>query len=90
MQALPLFFVQAVDTASIAVTALASRYIMDVRLKVIEYKLIAILLVGLAILAYSATPETAIPVSNSFRYSLLYVAIILAAGALQISTEKSS
>lgn len=85
--ALPLFFVQAVGTASIAVTALAARYILKVRLTLNEYRLMAILILGLGILAYSAAPELATPVSNGFRGGTALVCLIVAAACLASSKQ---
>lgn len=76
--ALPLFFVQTVDTASILITAIAARYILKVHLVAKEYKLIALLVVGLLLLAYVSAPETATRVSPSFRYGLLAAVIPIA------------
>ena len=85
VHALPLFFVQAVGTASIAVTALASRYTMKVRLTFKEYRLMAILLGGLVLLSYVAAPETAAPVSIGFRYGLIGAAAIMIMVSLAVS-----
>jgi drug/metabolite transporter (DMT)-like permease len=79
---LPLFFVQAVGTASIAVTALVSRYFMNVRLSLKQYQIMAVLLVGLILLFYAAAPSVAKSVNTIFGYSLLGFAIAVAAGTL--------
>ena len=75
---LPLFFVQAVGTASIAVTALGARYLMKVSLTWKEYRLMLILAAGLAILSYTAAPETQATVSASFRHVVLYASFVVA------------
>ncbi len=87
VRALPLFFVQAAETASIAVTALAGRFILHTRLISKEYKLMAGLIVGLSLLAYSAAPQTNVAVSNNFRYSVLYVALGLSMICLALSKK---
>lgn len=69
--ALPLFFVQAMDTGSVLTTAIASRYILGVRVRRKEYQLMAALVAGLLLLAYATPTETAGAVSDVFRYSLL-------------------
>ncbi len=74
VRSLPLFFVQAVGTASIAVTALAARYISRVHLGRREYTPMFILLIGLVCLAAVAAPETATQVSQTFGYTLLGLA----------------
>lgn len=79
---LPLFFVQAVDTSSIAVIAIASRYLRSVRLTPRVYRLMAAMIVGLCLLTVSAAPGTATPASNNFKLGLLSIAVLLVVGCV--------
>ena len=74
---LPLFFVQAVGTSSIVVTAVASRYFLGSRLKPRDKWLIAAVLAGLLLLSYAAAPETARLISADLRDALLIGAAVI-------------
>lgn len=70
VRVLPLFLVQAVGTASIAVTALGARTMLGVRLTSKEYRLMAVLIIGLGMLSYAAAPEGAAPIHDSMKLGL--------------------
>lgn len=91
VRSLPLFFVQAVDTASIAVTAVAAHFITHVTLGFKEYRAMLGMLLGLAGLAFVATPETGEHADAIFRYSLLAAAgfaVVAAALLARLGNKK--
>lgn len=89
VKSLPLFFVQAVGTASIAVTALGARYLMKVSLSRQEYRLILFLALGLGLLSYASAPETPVAVSAGFRHWLFYLSLVVAVICAAISKYAS-
>lgn len=75
---LPLYFVQAVGTASILVTALAARIFLRSLLSKRAYIYIGLILFGLVLLAYATGPEVVIAVSPLARHMLLLAATMIA------------
>jgi drug/metabolite transporter (DMT)-like permease len=82
LRVLPLFLVQSAVAASIAVTAVVARMVLGTRLGRVDAAAIAVIVVGLVLLAVAAAPDASRPVSAAFRAVLLVgVLVVGAAGA---------
>jgi drug/metabolite transporter (DMT)-like permease len=81
LQVLPLFVVQAALAASLAVTAVAARF-LGVSLGRREWTAVATVCVGLGLLGLSARSEGTASVGNGFRLALIGVVILLGATGL--------
>lgn len=68
---LPLFFVQAAITSSVGVTVLVAVVFLGARLRGVEAASLAVLGVGLLLLAVAARPETAHPLHRPAQWALL-------------------
>jgi hypothetical protein len=82
LRSLPLFVVQAIIAANLAVTALVAARVMGVELTVREWSAVGVVCVGLAVLGFTAGKESAAHVGMAFRWWLLgAAALLLVAGA---------
>jgi drug/metabolite transporter (DMT)-like permease len=78
---MPLFFVQTVESSSIAVTAILARYFLKIRLHRRDYILIGIIFVGLMLVSFSASPEAAKQASSALKtvvYTMPVVVVLIA------------
>ncbi|NUS44363.1 MAG: hypothetical protein HOQ24_11825 [Mycobacteriaceae bacterium] len=82
LRSLPLFVVQAIIAANLAVTALVAAQVMGVELTGREWAAVAVVCVGLAMLGSSAGRESAAQVSPAFRWSILGSALLLLAAGV--------
>jgi drug/metabolite transporter (DMT)-like permease len=83
LRTLPLFLVQSAVAASIAVTAVAARLVFRTVLDRVDAAAIAVIVIGLVLLALAAAPDASRPVGAGFRSALLMgVPVIAAAGAV--------
>ena len=81
LRSLPLFVVQAIIAANLAVTAVVAARVMHVELTVREWVAVAVVCVGLALLGLTAGEESAAHVGRAFRWWLLgSAALLVAAG----------
>jgi hypothetical protein len=81
LRSLPLFVVQAVIAANLAVTAVVASQVMKLRLTGREWTAVVVVCVGLALLGLSAGHERAAHVSTGLRWALLGgVVVLLAVG----------
>ena len=71
LHSLPLFLVQSVVAGSVGVTAVAAAGVLKVRLSWIEVASVMVLCAGLILLAVSAKPGTAHPLSRPAQWLLL-------------------
>ncbi|GAC1502783.1 MAG: hypothetical protein NVS1B10_07640 [Candidatus Saccharimonadales bacterium] len=76
---MPLFFVQTVESSSIAITAILSRHFLKVRLRKKDYALISFIFVGLMLVSFSASPESARPASSVLKNVVLFMPIVVVA-----------
>ncbi|MEV8372068.1 hypothetical protein AB0P21_04990 [Kribbella sp. NPDC056861] len=83
LQVLPLFVVQAALAASLAVTAVAARF-LGVRLGRREWAAVAAVCVGLGLLGMSAESEGVPDVGNGLRWGLVGAVVLL--GAIGLSS----
>lgn len=81
LHVLPLFVVQAALAASLAVTAVAARF-LGISLGRREWAAIAVVCAGLALLGASAESEGSDPVGLGFRLVLIGVVVLLAAAGI--------
>ena len=81
LHVLPLFVVQAALTASLAVTAVAARF-LGVRLGRKEWAAVAVVVAGLALLGAAAESEGSDPVGLGFRLGLIGAVVVLAAAGI--------
>jgi drug/metabolite transporter (DMT)-like permease len=81
LHVLPLFVVQAALAASLAVTAVAARF-LGIRLGRREWTAVALVCGGLALLGASAQGEGSDPVGLGFRLMLIGVVAVLAAAGI--------
>ncbi|MCW2883243.1 MAG: hypothetical protein QOE54_1385 [Streptosporangiaceae bacterium] len=77
LRSLPLFVVQAVVAANLAVTAVVAARVMKIRLTGREWVAVAVVCVGLALLGLAAGHESAARVSVGFRWTLLAAVVVL-------------
>lgn len=75
VQHLPLFLVEAIIAANIAVTALIERAFRRHILRPAAYLALTVILAGLVLLALAASPERAAPISSTLRW-LIVAALI--------------
>ncbi|MGI8334902.1 hypothetical protein ACRYCC_33530 [Actinomadura scrupuli] len=81
LRSLPLYVVQAVIAANLAVTAVVAARVMRIRLAGREWAAVAVVCAGLALLGLAAGHESAGRVSLLFRFTLLAaVAVLFVAG----------
>ncbi|MGW5720125.1 DMT family transporter [Amycolatopsis sp. NPDC003865] len=81
LHVLPLFVVQAALAASLAVTAVAARF-LGVRLGKREWAAVAVVCAGLALLGAAAESEGSDPVGLGFRLGLIGAVAVLAAAGI--------
>lgn len=86
LQSLPLFVVQAALAASLAVTAVAARF-LGVRLGGREWAAVGAVCVGLGLLGMSAESEGASSIGNAFRWGLIGAVVLL--GAIGLSAGRA-
>lgn len=83
LRMLPLFLVQAAITSAIAVNAVVARIILRNSLSVNARWAIAVVIVGLVLLAFSASPQTAHPLTNQLKLGIIIAPFgLLTAGIL--------
>lgn len=82
LRSLPLFVVQAVVAANLAVTAVAAAWILDARLAPREWVAVTAVCTGLALLGLASGPEHPTAVSLTFRLTLLGCACALGAAGV--------
>lgn len=83
IQALPLFFVQSVETASIIVTIIGAKLLLGATTTRRDYRYIAVVLVGLLFLCLATGRESASVVSTVLRQGLItsaWLTAIISAG----------
>jgi drug/metabolite transporter (DMT)-like permease len=71
LRTLPLFLVQSAVASSIAVTAVVAWLVLDTRLGRRQAGAIAVIVVGLVLLAVAAAPDSGAPVGAAFRSAML-------------------
>ena len=81
LHVLPLFVVQAALAASLAVTAVAARF-LGVRLGRREWAAVAVVCAGLALLGAAAESEGSDPVGLGFRLGLIGAVVVLAGAGI--------
>jgi drug/metabolite transporter (DMT)-like permease len=79
VHALPLFVVQPITALSVVVTAVIERIYFRRRLNNKTYFAISLTLLGLLLLASSASAETAVPVVGVARWGIIFAPLALAA-----------
>jgi drug/metabolite transporter (DMT)-like permease len=89
LRRLTLFVVQAVTSASLAVTALAAVWLLGVRLRRPDVTAIAVVCGGLVLLALGAGPEGHDSVSKVFHWGVLLSAVAVIGAALLLSRVRS-
>ncbi|GAA4606185.1 hypothetical protein GCM10023195_22020 [Actinoallomurus liliacearum] len=82
LRSLPLFVVQAVIAANLAVTAVVAAWVLHIRLSAREWGAVAAVCVGLALLGLAAGHENPASVSLAFRLALLGCAVAMAVAGL--------
>lgn len=86
LQSLPLFLVQAVIAGSVAVTALLSVRVFGVRLARGQWAAVGLVVLGLVLLAPTATEGAAVPVGA--RVSLLLLAVVVVVTATAVAVRR--
>ena len=86
---LPLFFVQAAITSSVGVTVLVAVVFLGTRLRGVEAASLAVLGVGLLLLAVAARPETAHPLHSPGQWALLAGVAVVAILGVGVSRMQS-
>ncbi|MFL6054751.1 MAG: hypothetical protein ACJ72W_17785 [Actinoallomurus sp.] len=94
LRSLPLFVVQAVVAANLAVTAVVAAWVLHVRLSAREWTAVALVCAGLALLGLAAGHENPAAVSLPFRFALLGCVVAMgvagvAAGRLRGQTRSA-
>lgn len=82
LRSLPLFVVQAVIAANLAVTAVAAVWVLHARLSPAEWFAVAAVCAGLALLGLAAGHENPVAVSLRFRFVLLGCVVVMAVAGL--------
>lgn len=82
LRSLPLFVVQAVIAANLAVTAVVAAWLLHARLSVREWIAVAAVCVGLALLGLAAGHENPAAVSLPFRFALLGCVVVMGAAGV--------
>jgi drug/metabolite transporter (DMT)-like permease len=90
LRVLPLFLVQSAVAASIAVTAVVARMVLGTRLGRVDAAAIAVIVVGLVLLAVAAAPDASRPVSAAFRAVLLVGVLVVGAAATASRTRPTT
>ena len=84
LQSLPLFLVQAVIAGSVAVTALLSVRVFGVRLARGQWLAVGLVVLGLVLLAPTATEGAAVPVGGRAPIVLLTAVVLLTGAAVAV------
>jgi drug/metabolite transporter (DMT)-like permease len=84
LRKLPLFAVQAIVAANLAVTALFAAWLMRARLSVREWLAVGGVVTGVALLASSAGAQGAARVGPGFQLGLIVAVLAVGAGALAV------
>lgn len=87
---LPLFLVESIIAANIAVTALIERFVLHRPLKHAAYALIGSMLAGLIIVAISAAPGPAHALTNTETWGVLAIPIPVALAAFVLAKKPSA
>ncbi|GAC1387543.1 MAG: hypothetical protein NVS1B7_0630 [Candidatus Saccharimonadales bacterium] len=74
---MPLYFVQSVESCGIAVTAILSHFLLRKRLKPIDLKLITVIVIGLILISFSASPETAQPTGPILKMVMIALSVVI-------------
>jgi drug/metabolite transporter (DMT)-like permease len=82
LRKLPLFAVEAVVAANVAVAAILSVVLLGARLLPREWAAVALVVVGLGLLALSAAPDHAVAVSAALRWATAVAAVVLVVAAV--------
>lgn len=82
LRSLPLFVVQAVIAANLAVTAVVAAWVLHVRLSAREWTAVALVCAGLALLGLAAGHENPAAVSLPFRFALLGCVVAMGAAGV--------
>lgn len=82
---MPLFFVQSVLSFGIVVTAILSRFILGKRLLTRDYRLIGLIVVGLLLVSFAASPDAARPASHFLKVAITVMPIILVIVAVSLT-----
>ena len=77
VQYLPLFLVESIVAAGIVVTALIERIFRHQKIRTKSYLAIAVIVVGLILLALASSPEKAEPISNTLRWLIIFAPILV-------------
>jgi drug/metabolite transporter (DMT)-like permease len=84
LQTLPLFLVQAVIAGSVAVTAVLSVRVLRARLSRLQWGAVALVVLGLALLAPSAAADEDLPGGSGRAAALLAVVVVLLLTAVAV------
>ncbi|MHB2022799.1 MAG: hypothetical protein ACYCO3_05660 [Mycobacteriales bacterium] len=87
LRSLPLFVVQAIISASLAVTALLAGLLLGYRLSLRDWTAVAVVTAGLSLLATAAGPQH--PAMVAFRYRLLLLVGVAALAAVAASAGRA-
>jgi drug/metabolite transporter (DMT)-like permease len=90
VRTLPLFLVESIVAANIAVTALIERFVMHRSLPKKSYVTILVMLVGLVLVSLSAAPETSKVLSGAALWSLFVIPFIVALVAIFVARNSSA
>ncbi|GAA0333515.1 hypothetical protein NE235_13590 [Actinoallomurus spadix] len=82
LRSLPLFVVQAVIAANLAVTAVVAAWVLHIRLSAREWGAVAAVCAGLALLGLAAGHENPASVSLAFRLALLGCVVLMGAAGM--------
>lgn len=86
---LPLFLVEAVIAANIAVTALIEKFFRHQIIRFRSYLAISIIILGLVLVAVASSPEKAKPISNILRLLIILTPIPIGIGGYILAQSKS-
>ena len=89
VQYLPLFLVEAVIAANIVITALIERVFRHQIIRSKSYQAIAIIVVGLVLLAIASSPEKSEPISNMLRWFIMLTPVPIAAVGYVLARSKN-
>lgn len=87
LHSLPLYVVQSVSAASLAVTAALGALVLGLRLRRREVSAVVLVAAGLALVGLSAGPESARPLGATAQWLVLGVAVILALAAVPLARQ---
>ena len=89
VQYLPLFLVEAVIAANIVITALIERVFRRQIIRSSSYRAIAIIVLGLVLLAIASSPEKSEPISDTLKWLIVLMPIPIALAGYILARSKN-